>query len=222
MNQRQMQQLLRRIETRADRFRNSLENALDRSPMNGTARENEVNKLLTDFEQATDQMRDRFNSNSLSAPDVEFVLQRAALLDSPPEEQFDRLARLAARVVNAPVALVSGVDRDRQFFKACIGLAEPWASQRETPLSHSFCQHAVATRRPLIVDDAREDPTLRENAAIRDLDVIAYAGIPLIDSTGQALGTLCVIDSKPRHWRPEETALLEEIAHTVVAQIEAG
>jgi hypothetical protein len=92
MNQRQMQQLLRRIETRADRFSNSLENALDRSPMNGTAREDEVNKLLTDFEQATDQMRDRFNSNSLSAPDVEFVLQRAALLDS-----FMRGNRLANR-----------------------------------------------------------------------------------------------------------------------------
>jgi hypothetical protein len=92
MNRQQMQQLLRRIETRADRFRNSLENALDRSAVNGTAREDEVNKLLTDFEQATDQMRDRFNGNSLSAPDVEFVLQRAALLDA-----FMRDNRLANR-----------------------------------------------------------------------------------------------------------------------------
>jgi GAF domain-containing protein len=148
-------------------------------------------------------------------------LQSTGLLDSEPDERFDGLARVAARVLHAPVALVSLVDKDRQFFKACFGLAEPWASQRETPLSHSFCQHAVAARRPLIVDDAREDPVLRDNAAIRDLKVIAYAGIPLIGSDGQALGTLCVIDDKPRHWRAEETSLLQEIANTVVAQIEA-
>lgn len=149
-------------------------------------------------------------------------LRATGLLDSEPDERFDGLARVAARVLNAPVALVSLVDADRQFFKACFGLAEPLASQRETPLSHSFCQHAVAAKQPLIVDDAREDPALRDNVAIQDMDVIAYAGIPLIASDGEALGTLCVIDDKPRHWRPEETSLLQEIAATVVAQIEAG
>jgi GAF domain-containing protein len=149
-------------------------------------------------------------------------LQSTGLLDSAPDERFDGLARLAARVLHAPVALVSLVDKDRQFFKACFGLAEPWASRRETPLSHSFCQHAVAARRPLIVNDAREDATLRDNLAIREMNVVAYAGIPLIGSDGQALGTLCVIDDKPRHWQAEETSLLQEIANTVVAQIEAG
>jgi len=151
------------------------------------------------------------------------ALQRTGLLDSAPDERFDGLARVAAKALHAPIALVTLVDEDRQFFKSCIGLTkEPWASQRETPLSHSFCQHAVATRRPLIVDDAREDPTLRDNLAIRDLDIIAYAGIPLIGADGQALGTLCVIDDRPRHWRGEETALLQEIANAVVAQIESA
>jgi GAF domain-containing protein len=150
------------------------------------------------------------------------ALQRTGLLDSEPDERFDGLTRVAARALHAPVALVSLIDRDRQFFKSCIGLPEPWASRRETPLSHSFCQHAVASRRALVVDDAREDPTLRDNLAIRDLDVIAYAGIPLIGQDGQAIGTLCVVDHKPRHWRVEETALLEEIATAVVAQIEAA
>ena len=150
------------------------------------------------------------------------ALERTGLLDSEPDERFEGMARVAARVLHAPTALVSLVDHDRQFFKACFGLAEPWASQRETPLSHSFCQHAVASRRPLIVDDAREDPVLKDNLAIRDLNVIAYAGIPLIGSDGEALGTLCVIDDKPRHWRAEETSLLQEIANTVVAQIEGG
>jgi hypothetical protein len=148
-------------------------------------------------------------------------LYRTGLMDSEPDERFDGLARVAAKALHAPIAMVSLIDKDRQFWKACIGVTkEPWASQRGTPLSHSFCQHAVATRRALIVDDAREDPKLRDNLAIRDLDVIAYAGSPLIGSDGQALGTLCVIDDKPRHWRGEETALLQEIANAVVAQIE--
>jgi len=149
------------------------------------------------------------------------AVQRTGLLDSEPDARFDGLARVAARALNAPIALVTLVDRDRQFLKACIGLGEPWASRREMPLSHSFCQHAVAAREPLVVEDARADPVLRDNAAIRDADVIAYAGIPLIGADGQALGTLCVIDSKPRRWLSQETELLEEIAGTVVAQIEA-
>jgi hypothetical protein len=150
------------------------------------------------------------------------AVERTGLLDSEPDPRFDGLARVAAHALHAPVALVSLVDRDRQFFKSCIGLPEPWASQRGTPLSLSFCQHAIAARRPLIVDDAREHPTLRDNLAIREMDIIAYAGIPLIGEDGQAIGTLCVIDHRPRQWHADETALLEEVASAVVAQIEAG
>jgi GAF domain-containing protein len=173
---------------------------------------------------AAQQSRDNGDPVARTVADSERLasLERTGLLDSEPDERFDGLARVAARALHAPVALVSLIDDDRQFFKSCIGLPEPWASQRETPLSHSFCQHAIAARRPLIVDDAREDPTLRDNLAIRDLDVIAYAGIPLIGADGHAIGTLCVIDHKPRHWRAEETALLEEIAAAVVAQVEGG
>jgi GAF domain-containing protein len=150
------------------------------------------------------------------------ALHKTGLMDSGPDERFDGLARVAAKALHAPVALVSLVAEDRQCFKGCVGLRkEPWASQRGTPLSHSFCKHAVAQRRPLIVDDAREDPVLRDNAAIRDLDIIAYAGIPLIGADGHALGTLCVIDHRSRHWRGEETTLLQEIANAVIAQVEA-
>lgn len=150
------------------------------------------------------------------------ALHASGLLAVRDDPAFDRLTRLASRVLEAPIALVSLVDADRQVFASCIGVEGAAAESRETPLSHSFCQHAVAAREPLIVDDAREDPTLRDNPAIRDLDVIAYAGIPLINSDGEALGTLCVIDDKPRHWRAEQTALLQDIANAVVAQIEAG
>jgi hypothetical protein len=148
------------------------------------------------------------------------ALQETGLLDSPREVRFDRHAELASQVLGAPVALVSLVDEDRQFFKSCLGLPEPWSSARQTPLSHSFCQHAVAAREPLLVDDAREHPVLRDNLAIRDLDVIAYAGIPLIDGRGHALGSLCVIDNRPRQWTSNQVRLLESIAAAVLAEIE--
>jgi GAF domain-containing protein len=147
------------------------------------------------------------------------ALRATGLLDSDITPSFDRLARLAAHVLNAPVALVSLVDADRQFFKSCLGLPEPWASERQSPLTHSFCQHAVASREPLLVDDAREHELLRDNLAIRDMGVIAYAGIPLIDPDDHALGTLCVIDSRPRHWTTHQVQLLSDLAASVVTEI---
>ena len=147
------------------------------------------------------------------------ALHATGLLDSEVTPSFDRHARMAADVLNAPVALVSLVDADRQFFKSCLGLPEPWASQRESPLTHSFCQHAMVSREPLIVDDAREHELLRDNPAIRDMGVVAYAGIPLIDEDGHALGTLCVIDSQPRHWSTHQVQLLSDLAASVVTEI---
>ena len=150
------------------------------------------------------------------------ALRATGLLDSPPEPRFDALTDLASQILQAPVALVSLVDEDRQFFKSCLGLPEPWASQRETPLSHSFCQHAIAARKPLIIEDAREHPALRDNEAIRDLGVIAYAGIPLESDDGQPLGTLCVIDHEPRTWTDEDVELLRGVAKAATAQIVAA
>ena len=175
----------------------------DQAPENGTQRR----QALLDAAAAV-QDSDRLDA-----------LHATGLLDSDVTPSFDRLARVAAHVLNAPVALVSLVDGDRQFFKSCLGLPEPWASQRQSPLSHSFCQHAVATREPLLVDDSREHELLRDNLAIRDMGVIAYAGIPLIDADGHALGTLCVIDSQPRHWTTHQIQLLSDLAASVVTEI---
>ena len=152
-------------------------------------------------------------------PDRLEALHATGLLDTDVSPSFDRLARVASHVLNAPVALVSLVGADRQFFKSCLGLPEPWASQRGTPLSHSFCQHAVASREPLLVEDSREHELLRDNPAIRDIGVIAYAGIPLIDADGHALGTLCVIDSRPRHWTTDQVQLLSDLAASVITEI---
>ena len=145
-------------------------------------------------------------------------LASTGLLDSDAEPSFDRLTRLAARFLGTPVALVSLVDDDRQFFKSCVGLPEPWAGRRQTPLSHSFCQHVVATREPLVVEDARLHPLVRDNRAISDLGVIAYLGIPLaID--GQVIGSFCAIDGKPRAWTGDDVAMLRDLAESVVTEI---
>ena len=148
------------------------------------------------------------------------ALRRTGLLDSPPEEAFDRLTALAAKLLNAPVALVSLVDADRQFFKSVVGLGEPWASDRQTPLSHSFCQHTLLAGEALVIEDARNHPLVRENLAIRDLAVIAYLGIPLVAAAGEVLGTLCVIDHKPRAWTRDQVDTLTDLAASVVSEIE--
>src|SRR5262245_21174925 len=118
-------------------------------------------------------------SSVIGSPARLEALYRLALLDSPTEPAFDRLTQLAARILKAPVVLISLVDADRQFFKSSYGRVDPWAMLRETPLSHSFCQYAVDSGAPLIINDARIHPLVRDNLAIPDLNVAAYAGIPL-------------------------------------------
>ncbi|MCW2285989.1 PAS domain S-box-containing protein [Rhodoblastus acidophilus] len=147
------------------------------------------------------------------------ALHATGLLDSPRERAFDRLADLARRALGAPAVLVSLVDAERQFFKSSSGLPEPWASRRETPLSHSFCQHVVASGEALAVEDAREHPALRQNLAIRDLHVIAYLGIPLLTPDGQRVGSFCAIDTKPKVWTPDEIAIMRDLADSVMHEI---
>lgn len=146
-------------------------------------------------------------------------LHGVALLDSEAEEAFDRITRLASSLLRTPVALVSLIDKDRQFFKSQVGLAEPWASLRETPLSHSFCQYVADDRALMVVEDSRLDPRLVGNGAIEDLNVIAYLGAPLCMPGGPTLGALCVIDSKPRRWTEIEIAQLTDLSRVVIDEI---
>jgi formate hydrogenlyase transcriptional activator len=148
------------------------------------------------------------------------AVRRTCLLDSPPEEAFDRLTSLATSLLRVPVAYVSLLDDRRQFFKSQRGLAEPLAAARETPLSHSFCKHAVESREPLVVPDARDHPTLRHNPAVAEHGIIAYAGIPLITSEGHALGSFCVVDHVPHVWTAEELELLRVLADSTVSELE--
>ncbi|HEX8393265.1 MAG TPA: PAS domain S-box protein [Longimicrobium sp.] len=157
--------------------------------------------------------------NHLASPARLRALRNLALLDTEAEEGFDRITRMATAALRVPVSLVSLVDADRQYFKSCRGLPEPWASARQTPLSHSFCQHVVATGQPLVIPDARADARVRDNLAIRDLGVAAYAGVPLVLG-GHAIGSLCAIDGAPREWTEEDLALLHDLGAVVMSEIE--
>ena len=157
-----------------------------------------------DFTQAPAQV--------LQAPQRMAELHETQLLDSPSDASFDRLTRLASHVLGAPTTLVSLVDRDRQFFKSQQGLAQPWAGERQTGLSHSFCQWVVSGNEPLIVADATAHPVLSSNLAVRDLGVIAYAGVPLLGRSGQPIGSFCAIDSRPRDWSEDDVDTLEDLA----------
>jgi diguanylate cyclase (GGDEF)-like protein len=143
------------------------------------------------------------------------ALQDLAILDTGPEPEFDRFTRLAAELLGVPVTLISLVDRDRQFFKSQQGLPDPWAQARQTPLSHSFCQHVVAAKRPLVIEDARRSELVADNLAVRDLGALAYAGMPLVLDDGHAVGTLCAIDTTPRRWKDGELRILEDLAAAV-------
>lgn len=147
------------------------------------------------------------------------ALRRSRLLDSQADERFDRVTQLVALALSVPVALISLVDRDRQFFKSAFGLPEPWASCRETPLSHSFCQHVVSRSETLRIEDARTDPLVAGNGAVRDLNVVAYLGVPLRGPDGHVLGSLCAIDNVPRAWSDRDEKMMRQFAAIVEEQI---
>lgn len=134
---------------------------------------------------------------------------------------FDHYARLVRRLLHVPVALVTLLEADRQVFCGMVGLQAPYSISRETPLSHSFCQYVVADEKPLVISDARLDPRLADNLAIPDLQVIAYAGWPLLDADGSTVGSLCAIDSRPREWTPEDLGTLEDLAQACSAELQA-
>ncbi|QTA36998.1 GAF domain-containing protein (plasmid) [Streptomyces sp. CA-256286] len=140
-------------------------------------------------------------------------------LSAASDAGMERFARLAAELVGVPVALVSLVEPARQVFPGMVGLADPWAESRQTPLTHSLCQHVVAEEKPLVLTDAREDARTCASLAIPDLGVVGYAGMPLTDGDGHVLGSLCAIDTEPRHWTQQELVLLEDLAAACSAEL---
>ncbi|MDF9303172.1 ATP-binding protein [Tritonibacter mobilis] len=144
-------------------------------------------------------------------------LRELGLVQRQPDSDIDNLTRLAAQVLDAPTALVSVVQRslDRQFFKSCVGLPELSSVLRQTPLSHSFCQFVQDANQPLIVPDSRNDAQLRDNAAVIDLKMVAYLGVPIHLPDGTPIGALCVIDRVPRQWSSDNLKTLQHLAVAV-------
>ncbi len=144
------------------------------------------------------------------------VLWQYEVLDTVPEEVFDELTELAARICEAPIALISLVDENRQWFKAKVG-----TTVKETAREISFCAHAIRQSGLFIVPDATQDPRFADNPLVRsDPKVRFYAGAPLVTPDGYALGTLCVIDKVPRELRPDQKQALMILARHVVSQLE--
>ena len=162
----------------------------------------------------------------LAEPGRLAALAETGLLDTPPEVAFDRLTRLAALALGASTAAISIVTADRQFCKsvyagpAADAAADVPASAREVPLSHSICQHVVRTGEPLLIDDARTHPLVRDGAAVRELGIAAYAGVPLATASGAVLGSLCVVDTQPRAWTTRDRDVLLGIAASVMTEVE--
>jgi len=144
-------------------------------------------------------------------------LHELGVLDTPPDERFDRLTRLAKRLLHTPIALVSLIDVDRQWFKSCNGL-----SVSETPRSISFCGHAVLQRQIFIVPDAALDPRFCANPLVTGAPFIRfYAGVPLLNGRGcgSAVGTLCVIDTRPRQIGSDDLEVLRDLALMVEQEL---
>ncbi|MBV9774733.1 MAG: PAS domain S-box protein [Gemmatimonadetes bacterium] len=158
-------------------------------------------------------------SSPLSDPGRLAALRRTLLLDTPAEESFDRLTRIAARLIGAPSTFLSLVDEERDFYKSCFGFGEPLASTRELS-GLTFCHYVIDSGEPLVIPDTLADPVYRQVPTVRTLGVRAYVGIPLVTSDGYTIGSFCAIDSHPREWTPTEVEVLTELAASAMREIE--
>lgn len=159
---------------------------------------------------------DRAIAEAVHDPRRLAAVRRSALLDTPAEEPFDRLAALAATLLEAPFAFVTVVDGARSFWKSAVGV-EPGV--RQNPVEESFCQYVVGSGRELVVSDAANDPRTRANPSVRAMGVAAWAGFPLRAPGGEVLGSFCVVDSALRDWTARDIDVLRTLASAAASEI---
>lgn len=162
---------------------------------------------------------DDFDVSSIHCEKRLGVLDDLDILDAPIERTFEILTRLATDILDVPVAVISLVTADRQFFVSSQGLPEPWANRRQTPLTHSFCQHVVSSGSTLVIRDAHTHPFVSDNLAIRDLGVVAYLGVPLVFED-VVLGSFCAISSESVNWTASDLEMLEMLASVTISELE--
>ena len=144
------------------------------------------------------------------------ALQKYAILDTDPEQSFDDLTLLASFVCKTPIALISLVDEDRQWFKSRVGM-----DAKETSRDIAFCSTAILQSDVFVVPDALKDDRFRDSPlVVSDPHIRFYAGAPLINEDGYALGTLCVVDRAPRELAPDQKEALKALSRLVLAQLE--
>jgi sigma-B regulation protein RsbU (phosphoserine phosphatase) len=141
------------------------------------------------------------------------------LLDTPAEEPFDRLARLAAVTLDAPLAFVTVVDESRSFWKSCIGVDATDPADRQNLVEESFCQYVVGSDAELVVGDVVSDPRTRDNPSIAGMGVAAWAGFPLRAPGGETLGSFCVVDTRIRVWTDRDVRVLETLAEAASGEV---
>jgi diguanylate cyclase (GGDEF)-like protein len=143
------------------------------------------------------------------------VLHSLRILDTEPEERFDRITRLACKLFNVPIALVSLVDQDRQWFKSSVGL-----DAAQTPREISFCGHAIIGSDVFVVAEAQQDQRFCDNPLVAgDPGIRFYAGYPLRSPGGQRIGTLCIIDRQPRNFSDEDAGTLKELGQMIEGEL---
>ncbi|WP_241192556.1 GAF domain-containing SpoIIE family protein phosphatase [Streptomyces sp. ADI96-02] len=157
---------------------------------------------------------------ALSDPLRLAAVAATGLLDTGPEEVFEDLASLAARVTGSGRAFVTLVDGERSFWKSCVGVDATAAADRQNPVRESFCYFLVGLGgEPFVVHDAAGDPRTRDHPSVGPMRIGAWAGFPLLAPGGEVLGSFCVIDDSPRIWSDADLTTLETLARSVSAEI---
>lgn len=147
------------------------------------------------------------------------ALYSLLILDTPPEQRFDTIVEFASREFDAPIALISLLDHERQWFKSAVGLGAVCETARDI----SFCGHAIMRGDIMVVPDALQDARFADNPLVTGAPGVRfYAGAPLLLPNGYALGTLCVIDTRPRDFDATDMAILSTLRQLVVQQLTSG
>lgn len=136
------------------------------------------------------------------------------------DSSLDRYTRLAAKMLNIPISLVTIVDPTEQHFLSSTGLPGEVSKAGKTPVSYSFCQHVVKSGKALVVTDAREHPLVCDNPIVQEFGVVSYMGVPVITPAGNVLGSFCVLDTAPRHWEDDDIAFMEDLCAAIVNEID--